>query len=186
MKRLNSILHLLLGVVVCVTTLSSCYTTKTGLHQEQVVVDDFPAFREQCIGQTHNQIVTSMGAPQRTEADGTGGSILIYENTTTTSVSNSIATAYNINYYKKTYTPGAQTTSQVSSHTDYVQFFVNSNNVCYEVKSNIPMKHTENRTVDGPYRKLHKGRTIWWWLGFPATLGVVIGVLTSVLGGGDY
>lgn len=106
-------------------------------------VDDFPAFRKQCIGATHNQIVTELGAPQRQVSDGNGGTILIYENTTTTTVSNSLRTAYNVNILTGTYTPGVSTTSQQSSSTDYVQFFINQNSVCYDVKTNIPMTHQQ-------------------------------------------
>lgn len=178
MKNFRLILKSCVWVLVCVTTLSSCYTTKTGLHDEQVVVNDFPAFKEQCVGQTHNQIVTKLGAPQRTASDGQGGTILIYENTTTTSISNTVAKAYDVNYFTRTYTPGAQTSTQVSSQTDYIHYFVNSNHVCYDVKTNIPMTHVVTKKVDGPYRKLNVGKTLFW-SSVPGALLAVIAAITT-------
>lgn len=127
-----------------------------------------------CLGQTHNQIVTSLGAPQRELPDGNGGTILIYENTTTRTISQSVATAYNINFFTRTYTPGMETQSKQVTNTDYIQYFVNSNNVCYEVKTNIPMTHTENREVYGPYKKFKKG--LFW-----GVTGGVFAALIAVL-----
>lgn len=182
MKKISNFLLSSIMLIVCVTTFSSCYTTKTGLHSEEFIVNDFPKFRKQCIGQTYNQIVTKLGAPQRREPDGTGGNILIYENTTTTSISNAVATAYNVNYFTRTYTPGVATSTQQVSQTDYVHYFVNSDNVCYEVKTNIPMTRTETRTVDGKYKKISWGKTLWWCIGFPASLGTVLGVILGLSG----
>lgn len=150
MDKLKSILKSFKSITwifACVLAFSSCKST----YVEKFTVNDFPAFRNQCIGQTYNQIVTNLGAPQRQTPDGNGGTILIYENTTTTSISNSLAKAYNVNYFSKTYTPGVETTTQVINKTDYVQYFVNSNNVCYDVKTNIPMSHVEK---GNSYRKV--------------------------------
>lgn len=153
MKKIMSLLKTFIWAVVSIIAFSSCYTTKT----EVYTVNDFPAFRKQCVGQTHNQIVSKLGAPQRQVSDGNGGSILIYETTKTTSVSNSLATAYNINYFTKTYTPGVNTTTQQTTTTDYVQYFINADNVCYDVKTNIPMTHKEK---GNSYRKFSWFKTI--------------------------
>lgn len=181
MKTIKSIYKLCVYVLLCVLTLSSCYTTTTGLHSVSYEVDDFPAFRKQCIGQSYNQIVTALGAPQRQSPDGNGGNILIYENSTTTSISNSIAKAYNVNYFTRTYTPGVETSTQQITTTDYVHYFVDSNNVCYEVKTNIPMKHTQTKKVDGEYKKFSWGKSI----GLYAGITTVIGALVVLLAGGE-
>lgn len=168
-------------LLLCILALSSCSTTKVGLHPEMYVEDDFPAFRKQCIGQTYNQIVTSLGAPQRQSPDGNGGNILVYENTTTTSISSSIAKAYDVNYATGTYTPGLETATQQTTTTDYVQYFVNSNNICYEVKTNISMRHTKMKMVDGKYKDFSWGKTLGLIFGIPT----LIGALVVLLAGGE-
>lgn len=154
---------------ICVTALSSCYSTYT----EYYTVDDFPAFRNKCIGMTHNQIVTSLGAPQRTESDGNNGSILIYEKSTTTSVSTSVATKENVNIFTGTYTPGVRSAAQQTTTTNYTQYFINSNNICYDVKTNIPMTHQE---AGNTYRKKS------FWKSFLLGEVIVLGVMCGTLG----
>ena len=178
MKKISKLLAFSAMLVGCLMSLSSCSVTREGPHKQSFVVDDFPRFREQCIGQTYNQIVTKLGAPQRREPDGMGGNILIYESTTTTSISNAVATAYNVNYLTKTYTPGTSTTTKQVSKTDYVNYFVNSDNICYDVKTNIPMTRTETRTVDGKYKKFSWGKT----LAVIFTPSVILGLTLGLLG----
>lgn len=154
MKRINFLLVHFVVLVASMSLFTSCFTKSVVVEKTDIVtVDDFPTFREQSIGLTHNQIVTKLGAPQRELSDGGGGKILIYENTTTKTVSNTLASAYNVNYITKTYTPGAQTTSTVSTNTEYLQYFVNADGICYEVKTNIPMTHTEESE---PYEYVEK------------------------------
>lgn len=184
MKKTVSKFNLLVMLLVLATTLTSCFSTKEGLHTEQFTVNDFPQFRKMCIGQTHNQIVTKLGAPQRTLSDGAGGSILVYENTTTTTVSNSIKTAYNVNIFTGTYTPGMNTTSQQTTSTDYVQYFVNSESICYDVKTNIPMTHVENREVNGKYKELNKTKT-WLAVGIPTAIAIAGASFAVIAGGGE-
>lgn len=88
-----------------------------------------PEISKSMVGYSQQYIVSTMGAPNRETTDGTGGLILTYENTTL----NSIATAYNVNYFTGTYTPGFRTTS----HTDYIHVYINSQGICYKVKTNI-------------------------------------------------
>ena len=177
MKKATSFLMTILWLAICVIMLSSCFTTATGTRTGTLTIDDFPAFREQCIGQTHNQIVTKLGAPQRQVSDGAGGSILIYENTTTSTISNSLSSAYNINFFTRTYTPGMQTTTQQITNTDYVHYFVNADNICYEVKTNIPMTHTEQ---SAPYE--YKYKKVQWGKTFGLLFGVPIGIIGTTLG----
>lgn len=181
MKKFLMFFKLLICVCICVTLLSSCYSiTVPEFCQSDIIVDDFPAFRKNVVGVSYNQIVTKMGPPQRREPDGAGGNILIYENTTTTTISKTLAKAYNVNYYTGTYTPGAETTTRYIRNTDYVQFYVNSNNDCYDVRTNIPMTHKEK---SAPYKskkyKVHWGKTLGFWSGF-TVLGLLVG---TYLGG---
>lgn len=107
--------------------------------------------------------------------DGAGGSILVYENTSTTTVSEAVATAYNVNYIKGTYTPGVKSTSTQTASTDYMHFFVNQEGQCYEVKTNLEMKHVEkSEPYLGEYRKFSAKRT-WGLVIFTyiAIMGVV-------------
>lgn len=167
MKKFLKFFKLLICVCICVNILSSCYSiTVPEYRQNDITVDDFPTFRKNVVGVSYNLIVTKMGPPQRREPDGAGGNILIYENTTTTSVSNTLAKAYNVNYFTGTYTPGTETTTQYINKTDYLQFYVDANNVCYDVRTNIPMTHKEKTA---PYKstnqKTHWGKTLGLWSG---------------------
>lgn len=123
------------------------------------------------VGKPHNHIVATLGAPDRQTSDGAGGSILIYEKTTMTSTSNSVATAYNVNKWAKTYTPGMQTTSSTTETTSYIHLFVDKDAVCYAVKTN----HTKPVTqVDEKATKRKKTSAIVW--------GSISGALLIALG----
>lgn len=179
MKKIFLILKLLICASICATSMTSCITKKVvGTCYDNITVNDFPAFEKKCIGQTYNQIVTALGAPQRREPDGTGGNILIYENTTTKTVSNALATAYNVNVYTKTYTPGVNTTTQQITQTDYIHYFVNSNNECYKVVTNIPMSHTEkSEPYECKRKKVKWGASIAMWSGiYAAIIGIAVGI----------
>ncbi len=107
-------------LVLCGVLLSSC----SHVYQVSLKAD----LLKQFVGKKYNDIVRELGAPNRQMPDGSGGNILIYEETT----QQSVATAHNINYMNRTYTPGMTTTS----HTSYVQFYVDRNNTCYDVNTN--------------------------------------------------
>ena len=59
-------------------------------------------------GHSANEIITQYGAPDRQTDDGAGGRILIYEES-----------------------------SSMTTKTTYLQFYVNKDNVCYGVKTNL-------------------------------------------------
>mgnify|MGYP007098583682 FL=1 len=52
------------------------------------------------------------------------------------------------------------TTSQQTTNTDYIQYFVNSESVCYDVKTNIPMTHVEDKKVYGKYKVFNR-KAFW-------------------------
>ena len=91
------------------------------------------------VGKSHNQIVTSLGAPDRQVTDGANGTILIYEQTTISS--NSVQTAYNVNYYTNTYTPGVYTNTYAK--TSYLHLYISPNGICYKVNTNHKKYVTE-------------------------------------------
>ena len=133
------------------------------------------------VGSHHNVIVSSLGAPDRQTSDGAGGTILIYEKTTTTSNSNSIATAYNVNYYSKTYTPGAQTNTVTTQNTSYLHVFIGADGVCYGVKTNHEKEVIDEEAVESNKKALKKNVKIALW----SYLGVMgaVGVVAALLGG---
>lgn len=103
-------------VVIILSFFTSCTTYKyTTISKEK-------EYKEAYVGKTHNQIVTTLGAPDKQFSDGAEGCIIIYEN----SVFNS-----NINTYK-----GSGSATTIESK-DYIQFFINKSGICYEVKTNI-------------------------------------------------
>jgi hypothetical protein len=103
-------------VVIILSFFTSCtvYNYKTISKEKE--------YQEMYIGKTHNQIVTTLGAPDKQFSDGAEGVIIIYEN----SVFNS-----DINTYKGS---GSATTKE---YKDHIQFFINKSGICYDVKTNI-------------------------------------------------
>mgnify|MGYP003511218369 FL=1 len=105
-------------IVVIVSLFTSCTVYKyTTISKEE-------EYKKEYVGKSHNEIVTTLGAPDKQFSDGAEGIIIIYEN----SVFNS-----NINTYKGS---GSATTIESKG---YMQFFINKSGICYDVKTN----HTE-------------------------------------------
>lgn len=156
----HSVFYLLIVAMVS-CFLTSC-TTKSFTYTQSVPVSKLSDYTTEYVGKPHNYIVSSLGAPDRQTSDGAGGTILIYEETTVTSTSssNSVAAAYNVNYFNKTYTPGTATTTQSvqSANTSYIHLFVNSEGVCYNVKTNHQKIIQEER--EGQRKALSKGGKI--------------------------
>lgn len=110
---------LYLGIILLLSVTSCSYKHLVSLQ---------PEYESMFLGKTHNYIVSTWGAPDRTTSDGDGGQILIYERTSMLSQ----AVATNINVWTGTYTPGTYTTEE----TLYVQLFVDKQGKCYLVKTN--------------------------------------------------
>lgn len=115
-------------IISCLFTSCTVYNTSR--------VSMLSDYTTEFVGKPHNHIVATLGAPDRQTSDGAGGTILIYEKTTMTSTSNSVAAAYNVNYFSKTYTPGTQTSTSTSEYTSYIHLFIDKDGVCYSVKTN--------------------------------------------------
>lgn len=166
MKR-TFLLFAIIMIVSCLFT--SCTVYKTT--QVSMLSD----YTTEFVGKSHNHIVATLGAPDRQVSDGAGGTILIYEKTTMTSAStsNSVAAAYNVNYFSKTYTPGTKTSTSTSTteYTSYIHLFISKDGECYAVKTN----HTKPVTqVDEKATKRKKVKGIVW--------GSISGALLIALG----
>ncbi len=161
MKRLFLSIAIVM-IVSCLFTSCTVYQTS----RVSMLSDYTTAF----VGKPHNHIVATLGAPDRQTSDGAGGTILIYEKTTMTS--NSVATAYNVNYFTKTYTPGTSTSTTES--TSYIHLFIDKDGVCYSVKTNHEKDVTQ---VDEKATK--KAKKMWkivgyTWLGAGAICGLAL------------
>jgi hypothetical protein len=165
-----------IGLIVIIITclFSSCTTV-----YKTITVSAEDEYKKLFIGRNHNFVVSRMGAPNRETSDGAGGKILIYEQTTTYSSGSTIATANNVNYYNRTYTPGAETNTISSQKTDFIHVFVNKNNICYNVKSNIYEKYTEV-DEEATKKKNKKATRVALWSG--ALYVIAFGVMGLTIG----
>lgn len=134
-------------VVVIVSLFTSCTVYKyTTISKEE-------EYKKEYVGKSHNQIVTTLGAPDKQFSDGAEGVIIIYEN----SVFNS-----NINTYKGS---GSATTIESKG---YIQFFINKSGICYDVKTN----HTE--TIEEIDEEASKNKTVAGVVGSIYCCGIVL------------
>lgn len=164
--------------IAVIMIIASCLLTSCVTMYKTYEVSKVSDYTSEFVGKPHNQIVATLGAPDRQTPDGAGGTILIYEQTTTTSTSNSVDVAYNVNYFTKTYTPGTETNTVQSQNTSYVHLFINSNGVCYNVKTNHQKLVTE---VDE--EATAKNKKMWKIAGYTwGAAGVIIAIAGLVVG----
>ena len=184
MKNLTIFSMLLLVAI----TLSSCWTTS------YVTITDKPSEYQgnrykKMVGMTKSQIIQAMGdVPEKTMSDGNGGEIMVYENRTlvtnskasssTTSRTASAAVAGYNSYGNPAAVGASQTNTNygyssnttTQEHKAYVNFFIGSNNKCYNVQTNVgdiyspAQTHRECRKVANP--------NLLWTLMPPLTLFV--------------
>ena len=128
----NTLLKIVI-LMIAVCSFTSCTVYRT------YEVSKRSEYTNKYVGKSHNQIVTSLGAPDRQASDGANGTILIYEQTTISS--NSVQTAYNVNYYTNTYTPGVYTNTY--AQTSYLHLYISPNGTCYKVNTNHKKYVTE-------------------------------------------
>lgn len=141
MKRIN-----IYSAICAAFTLTSCYSTyssqtyKGNVHQE-------------AIGKSKNEILRSYGIPDRTTDDGQGGTVLIYEKVTQTTVVNTGGVNYSQSQsvggaiYNSQGVLGASQTqsgsvsqgygySQTSQNKTFCNLFLDEKNNVYDFKSN--------------------------------------------------
>ena len=150
MKRLTIIIFASLSFF-----LTSCYTTRYTYSGN--VLDNV-------IGNNKNDILRTYGVPERTMDDGKGGSILIYEQFSQTTISNA-----NVESYAKGSTSGAviygygaafgvsstqskQSTyasgySQTFNTKSYRNIYLNQNNIAYDFQTNFGAKYNSSRCL---------------------------------------
>lgn len=143
-KNLRNSLFKITIIVFVSNLFMSCMSMRPTTYNVSMEKD----YNEAFVGAHHNAIVKSFGAPNRQVTDGAGGTILIYEEIITTSQSNSIATAYNVNYYTKTYTPGSHTNTVTTQNISYLHIFVDADGVCYRVKTNHQKTVVDEEAVE--------------------------------------
>ena len=115
MKTLSMHCLSLLLLVATVCTLSGC-SSYNNLSRTYVSGTEY--YSSTYRGQTHGQIVKEYGAPDREVSDGEDGYILVYETYHTSSHVD------NLGYIDH------------SVRKSYIQFFMDKNGVCYNVKTN--------------------------------------------------
>ena len=156
-------------IATCLFT--SCAVTRT--YQVSMASE----YTKMFVGKSHKEIVSALGAPDRQTADGAGGTILIYEKTTTTSTSNSVATAYNVNYFTKTYTPGVNTSTSTSTNTSFIHIYIDNSATCYNVKTNHQKSVTEiDEEATAKNKKIWKICGITW-----GSIGGLLAILAIFL-----
>jgi hypothetical protein len=136
--------------------LSSCYSVKQtysgNIHQKSV-------------GLTKNQALREYGVPDRTEDDGDGGSVLVYEKFVETTVSSAKFNTKGRNSSeagvlygnggilgagqgRNTSRGSARSTSRKSVDKDFLNVFINKENVVYDFKSNYGALYEKSECFD--------------------------------------
>ena len=106
-------------ILIVVPMLSSCSIMKFHSVEEE--------YNKVWVGKSYSDIVMHFGAPDRVEFDGKDGSILVYEDFTTT-------TNTDVDTHFGNFDPDYKTTVTRDKH--YTHFFIDINSQCYLVKSN--------------------------------------------------
>lgn len=132
----NKLLHCL-SYILILSVFTSCVTTSMVSRESEYV----EAFN----GKNYQFIVSKLGAPTRTVDNNVGGNILIYENLMSSNVLN---------------------LSNSTKQNEFIHFYMDSNDVCYDVKTNH-MKEEVKSKEGGD-----------WYL---YVIGAVAGILTVVL-----
>ena len=171
----NSSLLKIAFFMIATWLLTSCGPV-TRVYQVSKVGD----YTKMFVGKSHKEIVSALGAPDRQTPDGGGGTILIYEQITTTSTSKSVATAYNVNYFTKTYTPGVNTNTSTSTNTSFVHIYIDGSGTCYNVKTNHTKTVTEiDEEATAKNKKL--GKILGITYGSLGGLLAIIGIIAACL-----
>ncbi|WP_157578853.1 hypothetical protein [Pontibacter roseus] len=140
-------------IILAIFSLSSCYTTRYSYSGN---------VHQQTIGKSKNEILRNLGVPDRTEDDGAGGSILVYEKFTQTTIASANSASYarastsgaaiygNGGILAASDTRAGQVSamngiSQTSTSKTFLYVFVNRNNMVYDFKSNYGALYDTSR-----------------------------------------
>ena len=102
-------------IIFSVLTLSSCYVTKTYTYSLQ------DEYNKEWRGSTRKEIIDNCGVPSRIVNAGGGNTILVYEDFRTS--------AFSVNI-------GGYDIGRVNNNRIYAEFYLGSNDKCYQVKTN--------------------------------------------------
>ena len=125
--------HRIITILFCAILLSSCSLIRFQPLELE--------YQKEWTGKSYSEIVREFGAPDRVEYDGLDGSILIYEEYEST-------TSTDVDTHFGRFDPDYTTT--VTTDKKYTQFFIDSSNTCYLVKSNktqIDQKSLKNAQI---------------------------------------
>lgn len=122
--KLKSIFIAILGALL----LSSCSAIHNYVNMP-VMIDAEPDLNAEWIGRPYSEIIRSYGAPTRTADDGIGGLIHVYEQLSTTSTTTTSSNTTSI-------TPSLTSETRTETHRQFTEFYVDSNNNCYLVRTN--------------------------------------------------
>lgn len=86
-------------------------------------------------GKTHAEIIQTYGAPTREVSDGMGGVILCYEQSRAV-VNTTTDTPYG-GLYGFYYHMAANTRTETTIETDFANFFIGKDKICYKVETNL-------------------------------------------------
>ena len=135
-------------LIIIPLILNSCYINHQIVHYKF----EYNAYQA-CMGKSKNEILRTIGVPNRSMSDGAGGEVLVYENTTiTTQAYQSYVTygasqsasaavygngsAVGLTYGRYGQVTTGNGTSQTTAHTNYLHLFVDKNGVVYDFRSN--------------------------------------------------
>lgn len=169
-------------------------TTQVRVLEQKLIGNEYHNLK----GLTENQILRKMSTPDREMSDGEGGKILIYEdikyvtnssNThssyTSSSAYGSSVAGYNVygnpqvnrNAYGSSATTNTQNARSVSEEQKkYVNFFINPEGICYDVKANYGNIYEtvyKTKYQDCYYHKVSPWGFITWLLP-PVGLGFTV------------
>ena len=200
MKHLKFFFGALIIVLFASCSQKVTYTVVHQQPSEEFVGNKFEEFK----GKTVNEIMREMSVPNREMSDGADGKILIYEDikyvttSSNTHSSHSSSAAYgtsvagynyrgnpqiNNNVYGSSSTTNSNRGKSVSEEQKkYVNFFINPEGVCYDVKANYGDLY---KRIPGKYqtclkRKMSIAGFMWWALP-PA--GIIYTICYAVMDG---
>ncbi len=108
----------LVFVIVCMNALFCLFSCTTTKYYSYSLANEY---NKAWVGKTKKQIIDNGGAPSRIVNTGEGNQIVIYEDVTVNSFSTNI---------------GGFDIGRTDRNRSYVEFYINKNGQCYQVKTN--------------------------------------------------
>ena len=162
MNYKQCMLPLMLMVAVSTMSCTAIKSVTRTIQESQYLGNTYKEMK----GYTENQILRSMASPTRTESDGAGGKVLVYENKqlvtdskTSHITQSSTQSAATVTAGTNVWTGAPQVNESGTSNTTtayntankavtyeekaYVNFFINSEGICYDVTTNIGDKYSD-------------------------------------------